>query len=120
MCQTAIQTGEKSGKGKLVLSNEDEYCGSFAQDEKHGSGEFKWVTGGLAGYTYIGSFHKGELQGAGVLSSSSGDSYDGQVLGKMHRRAGQQGDNVVWSVGWCYFNTETLNIAALPAVAREP
>jgi hypothetical protein len=72
-----FKEGMKDGKGVWKKSGAEEntnsYEGEYFQDMKHGSGEFRWQTGGF----YKGNYHYDVKQGFGVMTWTDGSVYKG-------------------------------------------
>lgn len=58
------ESGLRSGLGRMVYFNGDEYCGGFVLDKRHGEGVLNWASGD----SYKGTFAAGVRCGFGVFT----------------------------------------------------
>lgn len=68
----------RHGKGRLVSSNGDYYCGDFQEDEFHGKGILYQE---LRQTEYDGDFFNGVKHGKGLLKFADGSFYEGDFHG---------------------------------------
>ena len=66
-----------NGKGRLILSNKDEYIGDFVDMEKEGEGEMKYADDGTI---YKGGFRKNFFNGHGNMKWANGTEYNGNFV----------------------------------------
>ena len=67
-------SGNRHGKGRLVLNNGDVYEGDFLEDKYHGNGKYTKKDGSF----YEGEFCKGKFHGMGKLTYASQGVYEGE------------------------------------------
>ena len=72
-----IKDSNFNGKGKLVLSNGQEYIGDFINGEKTGNGKIIYEDGTV----YEGQIENGELKGEGKMVWKNGYEYEGSFNG---------------------------------------
>ncbi len=71
---TRARSPPASGRaGKVTYANGDVYEGAFENDQRHGQGTFT----GTDGYTYVGQWQNGRIEGTGRVTYPDGSVYEG-------------------------------------------
>lgn len=73
-----FRMGMKHGRGVKRWPDGDRYDGEFADDRRHGTGDYTWSpTGPRSGERYVGSYRNDLRHGDGTYLWGSGDVYSG-------------------------------------------
>lgn len=67
-----IKDNKRTGKGKYIWADGNEYEGDWQDDLKEGNGTFRWACGDI----YEGQYSKDKREGNGLKTYANGDTYE--------------------------------------------